>query len=136
MRRRAIVVSLIVVSLVALLFVESGGVTVVKDRLWADDNQVVLLNRAGETVSHGELRAFGRTYKVQRLAVGETASIAIPQRGEGGYIIDVVFQSGRKLSSPELGYLTPGATISHRVEIQDDKIVLVEVKVTTRFDKR
>ncbi len=87
-------------------------------------------------MSHGELRAFGRTYKVQRLAVGETASIAIPQRGEGGYIIDVVFQSGRKLSSPELGYLTPGATISHRVEIQDDKIVLVEVKVTTRFDKR
>jgi hypothetical protein len=128
MRRLGIVVSLIVISLVALLFVEAG-VTYVKVYLLVGDNQVVLINHAAETISHGELRAFDQRYTFQRVAVGETASIAFPTRREGGYSIDVVFQSGRKLSSPELGYLTPGMAMSGLVEIQDDKVVLVESKV-------
>src|SRR5262245_32327876 len=35
----------------------------------------------------------------QKLALGETAIITIPTGGEGGYVIEVLFQSGRKLSS-------------------------------------
>jgi hypothetical protein len=88
-------------------------------------NQVVLLNHAKETISQGEVR-FGKRYMFKRLAAGDTALITIPTGGEGGYVIEVLFQSGRKLSSDELGYFTYGPLImSDRVEIHDDKIILV-----------
>lgn len=118
---------------IALLLLIAAGDTVrqVTEILKKRGNQVVLLNHAKEAISQGEVHVFGQTYRFERLAVGETAEIKISARGEGQYVVDVLFQSGRKLSSDELGYLTGayGVMTSDLVEIQDDKIILLERKV-------
>src|SRR5262245_35485480 len=90
------------------------------------ENEIAVLNHASEDISQGEVHVFGQTYRFQRLAVNETARIVSSANGEGGYFVNVKFQSGRTLSSEELGYLTVGMMTSNLVEIQDDKITIVE----------
>jgi hypothetical protein len=96
------------------------------------ENEIAVLNHASEDISQGEVHVFGQTYRFQRLAVNETARIVSSANGEGGFFVNVTFQSGRTLSSEELGYLTPGMNISDVVEIQDDKITIVEWRINER----
>jgi len=97
------------------------------------ENEIAVLNHASEDISQGEVHVFGQTYRFQRLAVNETARIVSSANGEGGYFVNVKFQSGRTLSSEELGYLTAGMNMSNLVEIQDDKITIVESRITGRW---
>ena len=97
------------------------------------ENEIAVLNHASEDISQGEVHVFGQTYRFQRLAVNETARIVSSANGEGGYFVNVKFQSGGTLSSEELGYLTAGMISSDLVEIQDDKITIVESRITGRW---
>jgi hypothetical protein len=130
MTRLAVIIS----CSIAVLLSIGAGIIVTEVYRSADwrPNQVVIVNHASASISEGEVHAFGQRYGIHGLAVGETASITIPQGGEGGYFVNVQFQSRRTLSSEELGYLTSGISQSHVVDVQDDTIILVESKVAPR----
>ena len=121
--------TIIIFGSLALLLLIGAGVTIAKFFLVTGTHyEVIIFNEAKEAISQGEVRALSKKYGFQRLAAGEMTKIVIWARGEGGYVIDVLLQSGRRLSSAEF-YLTGGFIISDVVRIQDGNITLLERNV-------
>lgn len=82
----------------------------------------VLTNAAGEDIASGEIRAFGKSHPFGRLAAGTATGFRLPLHGEGGFSVSVEFDSGRRLSSSEMGYIAPGICSQEHVEIRDDRV--------------
>ncbi|MEQ8267200.1 MAG: hypothetical protein RH982_08385 [Parvibaculum sp.] len=89
---------------------------------FGDTLGVGLRNASVETVTRGNISAFGENHPFGAIEPGGSTALSFSYSGEGSYTVEVEFESGRRLSS-RFGYLTPGFSFDDVLDIRENEIV-------------
>lgn len=78
---------------------------------------VTLINESEHEIKRGRIVEFGHIHAFERIPIGSSRRIAFSPHGEGGFVVEVEFESGGVLASVEKGYVTPGMDMDVRVRV-------------------
>jgi hypothetical protein len=90
--------------------------------------QVSVVNGALEPISTVSVQICGQVIALQDIGPSGSAAGGYKANCEGHYVVDVQFQSGRKLHS-EIGYVTGGFDFSHQIEVSSSAITLKDTQI-------
>lgn len=93
--------------------------------------RVSLVNTSPETISRASLVfSWGDKVEAINLAPSQTATLTYRITHEGDYRVHVVFQSGKRLTSSEVEYVTGGFDFRDRITVTESEIRVAHEPVT------
>ena len=87
----------------------------------------LLINKAKEPISQGEVTICGQTIEFKLTQPGKIKSGVYKVTSDSHFDIRIEFQSGKKLRK-ELGYVTNGFDFYHEIIVTDEDIKLMTTK--------
>jgi len=88
---------------------------------------VTIMNQAGKALKIVNIELCGESATVENLPVQASKNLELKVRSDCHYQVDVVFESGEKLSNG-VGYVTNGLHVEDKIIVTDSEIKMGEAK--------
>lgn len=99
--------------------------------VYSKPTRITLINEASEAVTSGHVTHGRRSFEFDAIKAGGSRSIDFLPN-EGGLSVTATLESGRTVSSGNLGYVTDGVVLNFVVKITDQSIELAARKVVEK----